>query len=81
MAQNEQRKARKLAMPVLAVGGEKSYGDHVGHAMDGLAEDVKGVVIDGAGHWVAEEAPEQVLGVLVGFLAGYREGVRVGVAG
>ena len=79
MAQNEKRKARKLAMPVLAVGGEKSYGDHVGHAMEALAEDVKGVVIDGAGHWVAEEAPEQVLGALVGFLAGYREDVKVAV--
>jgi len=81
MAQNEKRKARKLAMPVLAVGGEKSYGDHVGHAMEALAEDVKGVVIHGAGHWVAEEAPEQVLGALVGFLAGYGERVRAAVVG
>ena len=31
-------------------------------------------VIGGDGHWVAEEAPEEMLAALRGFLAPYREG-------
>jgi outer membrane protein TolC len=46
-----------------------SYGDHVGEAMQPLAANVQTVVIPGAGHWVAEEAPEEVLAALTGFLA------------
>jgi pimeloyl-ACP methyl ester carboxylesterase len=69
LAQNDQRASRPLTMPVLAIGGERSYGDHVEQAMHALAENVQGVVIAGAGHWVAEEAPEQLLAALTGFLA------------
>jgi pimeloyl-ACP methyl ester carboxylesterase len=69
LAQNNERAKTPLAMPVLAIGGERSYGDHVEHAMHALAADVQGVVIPGAGHWVAEEAPEQLLEALSGFLA------------
>jgi pimeloyl-ACP methyl ester carboxylesterase len=68
LAQNDERAKTPLAMPVLAIGGERSYGDHVEHAMHALAEDVQGVVIPGAGHWVAEEAPEQLLAALSAFL-------------
>jgi hypothetical protein len=32
------------------------------------------VVIPGAGHWVAEQAPAQVLEALTEFLAPYRDG-------
>jgi pimeloyl-ACP methyl ester carboxylesterase len=74
VAQNEQRKARPLAMPVLAIGGAASYGDHVGEAMQLVADDVQSVVIPGAGHWVAEEAPDEMLAALTGFLAPYRDG-------
>jgi pimeloyl-ACP methyl ester carboxylesterase len=73
IAQNDERARRPLSMPVLAIGGERSYGDHVEHAMRALAEDVQGVVIPGAGHWVAEEAPEALLAALTAFLAPYRE--------
>jgi pimeloyl-ACP methyl ester carboxylesterase len=69
LAQNDERAKTPLTMPVLAIGGERSYGDHVEHAMHALAEDVQGLVIPGAGHWVAEEAPEQLLAALTGFLA------------
>jgi pimeloyl-ACP methyl ester carboxylesterase len=68
LAQNDERAKRPLAMPVLAIGGERSYGDHVEHAMHALAQDVQGLVIPGAGHWVAEEAPEQLLEALSAFL-------------
>jgi len=72
LAQNEARKAKPLTMPVLAIGGEISYGEHVADAMKPLAEDVQGVVIPGAGHWVAEQAPEALLAALTKFLAPYR---------
>jgi hypothetical protein len=38
------------------------------------ADDVRGVVIPGCGHYCLEEAPEQVLAVLTEFLAAYRDG-------
>ena len=51
-------------MPVLAIGGAASYGEHVGDAMRPLADDVQSVVIPGAGHWVAEQAPDELLAAL-----------------
>ncbi|MEO7691682.1 MAG: alpha/beta hydrolase [Sphingomonas sp.] len=76
LAQNEKRKARRLAMPILAVGGEASYGAHVADAMKLLADDVESAVIPGAGHWVAEDAPEGMLTALMTFLSPYRDGSR-----
>jgi pimeloyl-ACP methyl ester carboxylesterase len=73
VAQNEQRKTRRLTMPVLAIGGAASYGEHVGDAMKLIADDVQSVVIPGTGHWVAEEAPDAMLAALTAFLAPYRD--------
>jgi pimeloyl-ACP methyl ester carboxylesterase len=61
-------------MPVLAIGGAESWGELVGGAMQPLADDVQGVVIPGSGHWVAEQAPEELLAALSAFLAPYRAG-------
>jgi pimeloyl-ACP methyl ester carboxylesterase len=74
LAQNEQRKTRPLTMPVLAIGGAESWGEEVGNAMKLAANDVQTVVIPGAGHWVAEQAPEEILAALTAFLAPYRDG-------
>jgi pimeloyl-ACP methyl ester carboxylesterase len=74
LTQNEQRKTRPLTMPVLAIGGEASWGEAVGDTMKLAADDVQSVVIPGAGHWVAEQAPEEMLAALTGFLAPYRDG-------
>src|ERR671921_601803 len=41
VAQNQQRMARPLTMPVLAIGGAASYGEHVGEAMRLVADDVQ----------------------------------------
>jgi len=71
IAQDQQRKTRRLAMPVLAIGGEASFGAHVGEALNAVADDVRGIVIPGVGHFVAEEAPEEMLAALSGFLAPY----------
>jgi pimeloyl-ACP methyl ester carboxylesterase len=60
-------------MPVLAIGGAESWGEAVGNAMQVLADDVQSLVIPGAGHWVAEQAPEELLAALTEFLAPYRD--------
>jgi pimeloyl-ACP methyl ester carboxylesterase len=73
MTQNEERKNRPLTMPVLGLGGEASAGDGVGGAMKQLAEDVDTAVIPGAGHWFAEEAPEETVAALTAFLTPYRD--------
>ena len=69
MAQNGERAARKLLMPVLAIGGEASWGAAVGNAMSALAEDVEPLIVPGTGHWVAEAAPEVLVAALTRFLA------------
>jgi pimeloyl-ACP methyl ester carboxylesterase len=74
IAQNEERKSRRLTMPVLAIGGAESWGEAVGNGLKPAADDVQSVVIPGAGHWVAEQAPEEMLAALTAFLAPYRDG-------
>ena len=80
MAQNKERATQTLSIPVLAIGGAESYGDHVADGMRPAASDVQGVVIAGAGHWVAEQAPDELLGALGTFLASYREAHLVGAS-
>jgi pimeloyl-ACP methyl ester carboxylesterase len=74
IAQNEKRKERRLTLPVLAIGGAESSGEGVGNTMKLAADDVQTVVLPGSGHWVAEQAPEQLLAALTSFLAPYRDG-------
>jgi pimeloyl-ACP methyl ester carboxylesterase len=72
VAQNEQRKTKRLTMPILAVGGEKGLGEGAANTMKLVADNVQPAVIAGSGHWVAEEAPEKLLAALTPFLASYR---------
>jgi pimeloyl-ACP methyl ester carboxylesterase len=74
VAQNQERMTRRLTMPVLAIGGEKSVGEGVGVTMKLVADDVQSVVLSGSGHWVAEEAPDDLLAAVSPFLALYRTG-------
>jgi pimeloyl-ACP methyl ester carboxylesterase len=75
-AQNEQRKARRLTLPVLAIGGAESSGEGPGNTMKLAADDVQTLVLPGCGHWVAEQAPEQLLAAVTAFLAPYRQGAN-----
>jgi pimeloyl-ACP methyl ester carboxylesterase len=77
IAQNEQRKNRRLTMPVLAIGGAQSSGEGAANTMKLVADDVQGVVLPDAGHWVAEQAPEALLDAMAEFLAPYRDGTAV----
>jgi pimeloyl-ACP methyl ester carboxylesterase len=72
--QNEDRQATKLTMPVLAIGGEMSSPEPPELLMQLVANDVHGVMLPGAGHFVAEEAPEQMLAALRAFLTPDRDG-------
>jgi pimeloyl-ACP methyl ester carboxylesterase len=59
----------KLTMPVLAVGGEKSFGPTMAVVMRAAATDVAEVVIPNAGHWLMEEQPAATIAAVRGFLA------------
>jgi pimeloyl-ACP methyl ester carboxylesterase len=74
IAQNQERQARRLTMPVLAIGGAESAGASVGSTMQMTADDVQTAVLPGSGHWVAEQAPGDLLAALTTFLAPYRDG-------
>jgi pimeloyl-ACP methyl ester carboxylesterase len=72
-AQNEERKTRRLPMPVLAMGGEQSGGAMAAETMKLTADDVQTLVIPGIGHWLAEQAPDELVAALTEFLAPYRD--------
>ncbi|VVD81126.1 Soluble epoxide hydrolase [Pandoraea eparura] len=57
-----------LPMPVLAIGGEKSFGTMMETVARGAAGNVRGVVIPGAGHWLMEEQPKATVEAIVQFL-------------
>ena len=57
-----------LSMPVLVLTGEKASGEFLIQQSRLVATRVEGVVIRGSGHWLMEEAPEQVIPKLVEFL-------------
>ena len=59
----------KLPMPVLVLTGEKASGEFLIQQGRLVAEQVEGVVIKGAGHWLMEEAPTQVIPRLMEFLS------------
>lgn len=58
----------KLPMPVLAIGGEKSFGANEAIVMRNAANDVTELVVPGAGHWLMEEAPETTVAAVRSFL-------------
>ena len=58
----------KLPMPVLAIGGAKSFGANEAVVMRNAATNVKEVVIPDAGHWLMEEAPEPTMKAIQSFI-------------
>ncbi|MFV3129107.1 alpha/beta fold hydrolase [Niveispirillum sp. KHB5.9] len=60
----------KLTMPVLAVGGEKSFGPAMAAVMRYAAENVTEGIVPNSGHWVMEEQPEATVKLIRGFLDG-----------
>lgn len=58
----------KLAMPVLAIGGAKSFGPKMAAVMRFAATDVTEGVIPDAGHWLMEEQPVPTVRMIRAFL-------------
>jgi quercetin dioxygenase-like cupin family protein len=56
-------------MPVLAVGGERSFGPMMAVVMRAAANDVREAIVPGSGHWVMEENPAATIGLITDFLA------------
>jgi pimeloyl-ACP methyl ester carboxylesterase len=57
----------KLKMPMLVLTGEKASGQFLIDQGRLVAENVEGVVVKGAGHWLIDEARDQVIPRLVSF--------------
>ena len=68
-AQNQERAKTRLTLPVLAIGGEESAGMAVADAMGLVATNVQTLVIPGCGHFVPDEAPNELLAALIPFPA------------
>jgi len=58
----------KLGMPVLAVGGEKSFGRTMAQIMRFAATNVREAVIPDSGHWIMEENPTATIALVRDFL-------------
>jgi pimeloyl-ACP methyl ester carboxylesterase len=61
------RDGPKLAMPILAVAAGLGVGATMTAALAPIGTDVRGLVIDGCGHYVPEERPDALLGAWAGF--------------
>ena len=65
---NEVFERVKLTMPVLAVGGEKSFGPLQAVIMRHVATNVQEAVVAGSGHWLMEERPAYTVTLIRNFL-------------
>ena len=59
----------KLAMPVLAVGAEKSFNTAMADEIRFVAANVTVGIVPASGHWVMEENPDATAGLVLDFLA------------
>jgi pimeloyl-ACP methyl ester carboxylesterase len=69
---NKVTQRSKLRMPVLAVGGEKSFGATMAAVMRNAAVDVTEAVVPDAGHWLMEEDPVGTVALIRAFLSDKR---------
>jgi pimeloyl-ACP methyl ester carboxylesterase len=61
--------AGRLTMPILAVGGEKSFGPTMAAVMRAAATNVTEGLVPNSGHWVMEENPSAAIKLVADFLA------------
>jgi pimeloyl-ACP methyl ester carboxylesterase len=67
-ADNKAFEKTKLTMPILALGGDHSFGTQMAEIMRLVATDVTAGVITNSGHWVMEEQPQQTTAKIVAFI-------------
>jgi pimeloyl-ACP methyl ester carboxylesterase len=58
----------KLTMPVLAIGGDHSYGARLATEVGFAAANVRSAVVKDSGHWIMEEQPAQAIAIITSFL-------------
>jgi pimeloyl-ACP methyl ester carboxylesterase len=59
----------KISMPVLALGGEKSFGSGMADDLRFVASDVTGGIVPASGHWIMEENPQATIQLITGFIS------------
>jgi pimeloyl-ACP methyl ester carboxylesterase len=58
----------KLAMPVLAIGADKSFGSAMADDLRFVATDVTSQILANSGHWLMEEQPAATVAAILAFL-------------
>ena len=58
----------KLNMPILALGGEKSFGPGMAVELKFVATQVQGGIVPNSGHWIMEENPQATTKLVTEFL-------------
>jgi pimeloyl-ACP methyl ester carboxylesterase len=59
----------RLKLPILALGGEKSFGPMMATVMRAGGEDVTEGIVPDSGHWIMEESPGATIKLVRDFLA------------
>ena len=67
---NRENARKKLAMPVMTMGGTASFGANLEGQIEPLVKKLHAVMIDECGHYLAEEQPARVVDELLRFFAG-----------
>lgn len=62
----------KLGMPVLALGGEKSFGPMMATVMRFAASNVQEGIVPHSGHWIMEENPTATIAMVRAFLDAHK---------
>jgi hypothetical protein len=62
-------KGGKLTMPVLALGGEKSFGTAQADTLRFVAANVTMGIVPGSGHWIMDENPTATTALIINFLS------------
>ena len=58
----------RLKMPILALGGEKSFGLTMAAVMRAAGDDVTEGVVPDSGHWIMEENPRATIKLVRDFI-------------
>ena len=74
--QNAARMKTSLDLPILTFAGDLFAGDYVEREMRSVASNVQSVIVPGCGHFVQEEAPDQLLAAVLPFLQPYADAHR-----
>jgi len=59
----------KLTMPVLALGGDKSFGTAEADVLRVVATNVTMGIVSDSGHWIMDENPQATTALILDFLA------------